>query len=395
LKVLWISHLVPWPPTGGVLQRSFNLLREAARRHSVFLVALNQRAILPTKHDVAAAVAELAGICESVRVCDIPANRSRVLWAAIAAVSVVTRQPYDANWLWSPRMRSVIAELRALHRFDLVHLDTVGLYQYAAVFPQTPIVLNHHNVESAMMRSRAGIEDCALRRWYFERQARKLAALERVAATRARVNLVVSDTDAERLQVVAPGCRSHTVTNGVDVRYFRANPNATPAPRSLVFIGGMTWYPNRDAMRFFAQEIWPGLLRVSAEWRATIVGTEPPREVVARPWFDAGAIYLCPIRTGGGTRLKILDALAMAKPLVATGFAVEGLRLVENEHYLRAETAAEFVCQLERLATDSGLRGQLSRNARKLVEERYAWGIVGEALELAYQRAFGGRGIED
>jgi glycosyltransferase involved in cell wall biosynthesis len=406
LRILWLSHLVPWPPQGGVLQRSFNLLREAAKRHSIVLAALNQRAILATPEAVRAAVAELEGLCESVRVCEIPSNRSPLVWAAVAAASALTRDPYDANWLRSAELRRVLAELRAAHRFDLVHLDTVGLFPYASAFGATPLALTHHNVESDMMAARAQRETQPLRRWYFGRQAGKLARLERTAAAAARVNLVVSDLDAERLRRIVPGSTARTIANGVDVDYFQPDAGARPAPRSLVFVGGMSWYPNRDAMQFFAREIWPQLLGADPVWKAAIVGQNPPPEVVAaardgaltapgfvddvRPYFDAAAIYVCPIRTGGGTRLKILDALAMAKPLVATKFAVEGLALAENEHYLAAETARDFVAQLERLAADPALRATLARNARRVAVERFSWHIIGEHLDSAYRDAVAG-----
>lgn len=405
LRVLWIGHMIPWPPKGGNVQRSFNLLRQASKRHSVFLAALNQRAILPTREAISEAVAELGRFCDDVRVCEIPSNRSPLLWSALIAASVVTPQPYAANWLRSRALRSILADLRSSHHFDLVHLDTVALHQYAAGFEATPTVLTHHNVESDMMEKRAAREANPLKRWFFSLQSERLANLERVAASRCAVNLVVSDLDSDRVRRIVPGCATEIVPNGVDVDYFQAAPGANSPPRSLVFIGGMSWYPNRDAMLFFVREVWPRLVAAHPDWKAAIVGQNPPPDVLRavgerfeapgfvddpRPYFDAAAIYLCPITAGGGTRLKILDALAMGKPLVATKFAVEGLGLVENQHYLRAEGADEFVAGLERLAGDAALRGHLSRNARRLVVERFSWGVVGERLDRAYRRAVAG-----
>jgi glycosyltransferase involved in cell wall biosynthesis len=410
MKILWISHLVPWPPKGGVLQRSFHLLRQASQRHSVVLAALNQRALLPNPEAVREATASLRAVCEDVRVCELPSNRSALVWGGVVAASVATREPYDAIWLRSAEMRSILGELRAAHRVDLIHLDTVGLHPYAAGFAGTPLVLTHHNVESDMMGQRAQREPNAAKRWYFGLQTRKLARLEREAASGAAVNLVVSDLDADRLRRVVPSCATATIPNGVDVDYFAPDPSASSPPRSLLFVGGMGWYPNRDAMGFFVREIWPRLRAAHPDWRAAIVGRSPAPEVVAaaaqggleapgfvddaRPWFDAAAIYLCPIRTGGGTRLKILDALAMAKPLVATKFAVEGLGLEEGEHYLGAEAPGEFVAQLERLATDPALRAVLSRNARRIAVERFSWDIIGERLDRAYRAAAAGSAPE-
>ena len=403
LRVLWISHLLPWPPKGGLLQRSYNLLREVAKRHRVTLAALNQRALLPTPNAVREAVGALKDLCDEVHVCELPANQSRLVWAAVVAAGAVHPQPYDVLWLRSSAMHETLANLGATRSFDLIHLDTIGLYPYASRIAGTPAVLNHHNVESDMMALRAERETRAMLRWYFGRQAKKLATLEREAAPRVKVNLVVSELDAQRLRRISPRCAAEVVSNGVDVDYFRPNPRTRPPARSAVFIGGMNWYPNRDAMCFFVRQIWPRLLASDPSWKASIVGQTPPAEILAaavpgklqvpgfvedaRPWFDSASIYVCPITTGGGTRLKILDALAMAKPLVATKFAVEGLGLEEGEHYLGAETADEFVARLQCLAADPGLRERLSRNARHLAVERFSWASIGNRLDVAYRDA--------
>ena len=241
------------------------------------------------------------------------------------------------------------------------------------------------------------------RRLHLRREARMLACAERRFASRAQINLVVSERDAELLGKVVPGVAARVVANGVDTDYFAPRRARGHGDGGLVFAGGMDWYPNRDAARFFATELLPALLGDRPERRAAWIGREPPPEVLAaardarlvapgfvddvRPWLDAASIYLCPIRDGGGTRLKILDALAMAKPLVATALAVEGLGLAEERHYLRAESPAAFVQQVTRLETDAALRRRLAEAGRRLVEERFAWPIVGCALESAWLEA--------
>lgn len=410
MNVLWISHLVPWPPLGGVLQRSFNLLREATRRHTVTLATLNQAAILPTRAEVEQASVELGKICREIHVCELPSNRSRLVWAGVAAASVATVGPYDENWLFSPRMHATVRGLLKSQPFDLIHLDTVGLFQYARSAGSTPIALTHHNIESDMMRIRAEQERSLPKRIYFGLQAGKLERLERRAAARARVNLTVSDLDGDRLRSIVPGSTCATIANGVDVEYFKPAAQADPPARSLVFVGGMTWYPNQDAMEFFGREIWPKLLESNPEWRASIVGRSPPAEIReaarsgrlvapgfvddARPYFDEAAIYVCPIRTGGGTRLKILDALAMAKPLVATAFAVEGLGMEAERDYLRAESPLDYVRQLERLAGDRALRARLASNARRIALERFSWEFIGQELDRAYRGAVASRATD-
>jgi sugar transferase (PEP-CTERM/EpsH1 system associated) len=400
MKILWLSHLLPYPPKGGVLQRSYHLLRQAAQRHELHLVALTQRAQHPTEMQVNEALAELSAVCASIRAFPLVSDRSRWRWAAMAALTAVRRSAYDVNWLWSPDLGRYLSRLAGAEAFDLVHLDTLGLISYARHFEGTPIVLNHHNIESAMMRRRAEREPVRWRSRYFRREARKLERLEQVECARVAMNVTVSELDAARLREVTPRARLHVVDNGVDIHHFAPRGGAEDG---LVFAGGMSWYPNREAVLYFIREIWPALRADRPERRATIIGQNPPAELVAatkdprvsvpgfvpdvRPYIDAASIYICPIRDGGGTRLKILDALAMAKPLVATGLAVEGLGLEEGVHYLRAETPADYVLQIRRLEADPALRQRLASAGRELVERRYAWEVIGEKLERAYDEA--------
>ncbi len=404
LKILWLSHFVPYPPAGGNLQRSYHLLRQAARRHSVHLVALNMRAVLPTSEAVDGATRHLAEFTAGIRVFPHLWDRSSVRRAAMAAASFFHPAPYDQNWLYSPAMHAYVRSLAADQSFDLIHLDTLGLLPYATAWHDVPIALNHHNVESQLAERRAGRERFP-RRLYFRREAAKLQRLERLRCPEMAVNFTVSDLDAARLREIAPAARTCVIDNGVDVEYFRPGSSGRPEVGGLVFAGTLNWYPNREAVRYFLSEIWPALLTEDPGRRMMFVGRDPPPELHAatrdprisvtgrvedvRPYFDAASIYVCPIRDGGGTRLKILDALAMAKPVVATGLAVEGLEVLEDDHYLRAETPAEFVAQVRRLERDASLRRRLGQAGRDLVVRRYAWDAVGRKLDEAYRLAAG------
>jgi glycosyltransferase involved in cell wall biosynthesis len=258
-------------------------------------------------------------------------------------------------------------------------------------------------VESQVLASRAGGERSLGLRLFFKREVKKVAALERALATSVAQNIVVSDLDSSRLRELARTNAISTVPNGVDIEYFRANGAGSAKPGTLIFGGGMDWFPNRDAMELFVAEIWPALLRDDPQRRMTVIGRAPPPAVVAaardprfrvlgfvddvRPHFEDAAIYVCPIRLGGGTRLKILDALAMSRPLVSTEFGVEGLGLAEGKHYLTASTTADFVRQVRRLEADPALRRRLGDAGRAFVEQHYSWARVAESLEEAYARA--------
>ncbi len=399
-RVLWLSQAVPWPPKTGMLQRSYNLLRQLTRRHEVHLYALNQRALLSEPERLRAAVIELERICERVVVHEIASDRSPVHRALLLAESLFSSQPYDVNWLRSRRLAAALERVSRAERFDLIHVDTLGMFPYTKTFAGTQIALNHHNVESQLLLRRSAREHNPAKRLYFRNEARKFLKFEQRVCPQVGVNLAVSPLDAERLVAIVGDAAVRVVDNGVDVEYFRPTSEPEADRRSLVFAGGMGWYANREAALFLVRDLWPKLIERDPKWELWIVGADPPPTVRAaardgrvevpgfvddvRPYLDRAEIYVCPIFDGGGTRLKILDALAMAKPLVATGLAVEGLGLEEERHYLRAETPAKFVAQIRRLDQEPALRRELARSGRSFVESRFSWSVIGGKLEDAY-----------
>lgn len=400
MKVLWLSHLVPYPPSGGAPQRSYHLLRQAARRHDVTLMSFNQRALLGTTAELDGAVAHLAPWCAGVSTYPIPSDRSVLLRYLGLARAYLTAAPYEAHWLASDAMKRDLGRLSGRAAFDLVHVDTLGLFPYTALLPTVPVVLTHHDVQSHLFRRRLDHERRWMHRVYLRREVGKLVAAERRWTRAATLNVTVSSLDATRLRETAGDVAVEVVENGVDVEYFRPSAGAG---RGLVFAGSLGTYPNRDAVGYLLREIWP-LLAGDADWTLTLVGRDPPPEACrasardphvtvtgrvadVRPHIAAGAIYVCPLRIGGGTRLKVLDALAMAKPLVATRLAVEGLSLIPGEHYLPAESPQDFVREIRRLAGDPELAARLGGAGRRLVEATYSWDVIGARLDGAYRRA--------
>ncbi|HEX3867597.1 MAG TPA: glycosyltransferase [Gemmatimonadaceae bacterium] len=404
MRILWLSHFVPYPPSGGALQRTFHLLRHAAERHEVHLLALNQPRLLSTPAAVQDATDALAKLCASVRVIPIPAERSRLHRMFAAARAVLGPDPFDVVWLRNTEFRDAAIE-RLTMSVDLVHVDTIGLWPVVDTCRRSPIVLGHHNIESELILRRAAHET-GWRARILTRDASKLRKLEQRASARAAMNVVVSSLDGGRLESIAPGAGVEVVDNGVDTEYWR--PTTTSAENNgIIFAGTLGWYPNRDAVEFLVSQIWPLLSSSNQGRRLFLVGRDPPemaRQAAetdpriqvtgfvpdVRPYMRDAAIALCPIRVGGGTRLKILDALAMAKPLVSTAVGIEGLDLIEGKHYLRAESAAEFVDQIRLLESDSDLRRQLGAAGRQAVVERYDWSVIGRQLDSAYARAVSG-----
>jgi glycosyltransferase involved in cell wall biosynthesis len=404
MRVLWLSHFLPHPPTGhGALQRSHNLLVEAGRRHEVHLVSL----AVPGAHQSVdareASVQALRQAVASVHVTPLPGDSSGARRAGAVVSSAVSAPSYWDRLFDVPALRRHLGTL-STGAFDLVHVDIVFLTGLLRALPPLPLALNHHNIESHLLRRRAASGSGLLRRWYFDRQAGMVEEAERTWGRRAGVNLVVSALDGVRLQELSGDVAVAEVPNGVDLEFFRPSPSVAPKPWHMVFAGGMDWFPNREAMVYLAREIWPALRADNARRQMTVVGRHPPDELVAvaradsslrvtgfvddvRPYLTEAPIYLCPIRTGGGTRLKILDALSMSRALVSTDLGVEGLGLEDGVHYLRANTPGEFVHQLRLLESDDALRQRLANAGRAFVEAHYSWHRIAQALDDGWERA--------
>lgn len=404
LHIIWLSHFLPYPPKGGLLQRSYHLLRRVSMYHDVEVIAFNQRALLPRPEMVSTAVSALGEFCQIRAVCTIPADGTSQGHIKLLLKSWLSRKAYTIRWLIAEDMRRAVEAAARERRYDIVHVDTISLAPYHGSFREAARVLNHHNVESHMMQRRAEREANPLAGIYMRMEAAKLRRHERELCPLFDANLTCSGLDSDRLKAIVPTLRTEQVPNGVDLEYFR--PEDGPVePGSLVFVGGMGWYPNRDAMTFFAQEIWPRLCAMRKDVSMTVVGARPPDFVRAlaardpafrvtgfvddvRPILSRAAVYVCPVRDGGGTKLKVLDALAMGKAVVAHPVALEGLAVVPGVHVLSAKTPAEFVTAITRLLHDDLLRTRLGAAGRRLIAERYDFNAIGRRLSELYEQVW-------
>jgi len=398
--ILVLSHLVPWPTTSGVLLRCYHLLREAARRHRVHLFALNQEVLLPPEQ-VAASVRHLASFCAEVQVFPLADAGSRARYATLLAKNTLSPLPYSVPRFYSPDLESAVIDLLSRRPIRLLQFETLAMAQYGALAPDLPAILVHQNHESALMGRRSGGEGNPFARLYLGLQARKLAAYEALICRAQAANITVSEADRAALAARIPDARYVVVPNGVDVETFVPGPD--PGGAELVFVGGMSWFPNRDAMRWFLSEIWPIVRRAAPAARLTVVGSHPAAEVRRaedrgegvtavglvpdiRPYVGRAAVYICPLRVGGGTRLKILDAWAMGKAVVSTPIGAEGLEAAAGRDLELATDPGEFARRILDLIADPAHRQRLGAAGRRRVEEDFAWPKVAAPLLKLYDQ---------
>lgn len=402
VNLLWISQNIPYPPKTGVLQRNYNLLREASKLADVYLLAVFKRDILPGEYDFAEAKRELGKLCRHIEIVHLPIESSRANLYGAAFCSLFTKDPFSVNWVKYAGMRQLLRRMVAEVKFDLVHFDSISLAAYRNEVGCTPKILNHHNIESHLLKRRTLFEKNPLKRLYYSLEGEKLERYERKVCAEFNTNFTVSELDGKRLLELVPSVQTDVISNGVDVDYF------SPASEriisgNLIMASGMNWFPNRDAALYMCEEIWPQLVTQLPELSWTVVGASPPQQLLdlaardsrvsvtgfvndVRPFLSQAEIYLCPMRDGGGTRLKILDALAMGKAIISTTMGCEGIDVTPDKNVLIADSPVEFVAQIKRLHDDPALRQNLGRAAREFVIEHYSWGKIGKDLSVVYRR---------
>ena len=390
-RILFVTSRLPFPPTEGHQLRAWHLLRAAASQHRVTLLSLRR----PDEPALPATVPEVK--LEAVHQIDLPA-----LSSPRRAFALALRAAASGNTLLDLRYRPPALQQRFDHlvrQTDLVHLDILAVAGLLERIPEgVPTILNEHNVESLLADKRTEIEARPLHRLLLRIKSRGLERFERMACTAADRVLSCSQEDAARLLELAPDCLVSVVPNGVDLDAFSPGKTGDEQRASLVFVGHMDWFPNRDGMEYFIAEILP-LLKERQGLHLEVIGRSGnftvPWEVDNRVSLSGfvddlqvrvrrAAVFIVPLRAGSGTRLKILEAMAMGKAIVSTRIGAEGIGLIDGDSACLAETPAEFAAAVDRLLDDSQLRNRLGRRARQLAEQHYGWTAIGKRLLATY-----------
>lgn len=278
--------------------------------------------------------------------------------------------------------------------FDVLHVRQLPMAGYGRAIRSTGRLLELIDSETL------GAERAHPVTWRTRLRARLAATGERRAMSRFDIVTAVANADADRLRTLAPRVRVEVVPNGVDGGRFRPDPNVEPVPATLVFVGAMSYPPNIAAMRFFTSEVLPIVHRILPATRLTIVGRRPAAEVYAlasssvdvtgevedvRPYLATASVFVAPMISGSGIKNKVLEAMAMGRPVVATPLAVEGLTVRSGENALVADTPARFAAAIVRLLTVEEDRTRIGNAGRVLVERDYTWEACAARYERLYQ----------
>jgi len=388
MNILFVAPRVPYPlDTGGKI-RTFNLLKQAAKGHRVTLLSF---AFGGEHLDHRDAFEELG-----VDVVTVPGRDAITAKAALSAL--VRGLPLSVAKYRSRAMAQAIVRAVRTRPIDLAYFDHIHMGQYIGLVPGIPAVVDEHNVECLILKRLARNERHLLRRLLIRAEAAKMARLEKRVCAKAFRTLFVSDEDKLNFEKIGgDATHSRVIPNGVDTLYFRLHPGGLPEEDALVLTGSMDWRPNSDAVMFFIREVLPIIWKERKDVRFYVVGKNPPETLRllakrfpqlivtggvpdVRPYVARSKVFVVPLRIGGGTRLKILEAMAMRRAVLSTTIGAEGIEAQDGVHIERADRPQDLAAKALDLLRDDARRRAMGEAGRKFVRAHYEWKIIGEKL---------------
>ena len=403
--ILLLTPQFPYPPHQGTTLRNYNLIAGLARHHEVHLLSFGDPAVRRGT--------PLDDMCRTVQVLAPPARSTLQRIQGLA----LSRLPDMAQRLPSTSFQAALDTTLEREDPDVVEVEGIELAQYlfqvadrrgAAERPL--LVFDDHNAEYVLQQRAFETDIRQPRRWigaaYSFVQWQRLKGYERRACHAADRIVAVSDTDAAAIRRLDPDLQPIVVPNGVDMEYYTADVPALgagegPGTLDLVFTAKMDFRPNVDAVLWFAQTVLPRIRQESPQTRFWVVGKDPhprlaplradPGIVVTgwvedvRPYIAGAALYVIPLRIGGGTRLKVLEAMAMGKAIVSTALGCEGFELVPEQELSVADTPDEFAAAVLALLRDPDGRERMGHTARLYASSQYDWRMIVPLLERVYE----------
>lgn len=394
LNVLVIDEDFPFPPDAGKRIRTWNLLRRLAARHNVTLLCYG------VANSPAIPALQSAGLNVHVVPSPVWAQAGWRLYLGLF-LNLFSPHPFSVDKHYSQQFQSALDELLKNQPWDLLQCEWTPYMRFVSPTVQIPTLVATHNVECQIWERRAEHAGNPLAAMFFRDQARKMRRFEIDSIRRADAITAVTEVDAETMRQW--GARDVTVIpNGADLESYSAAPEKEQS-NQILSVSSLDWFPNQDALEYFAAEILPEIRCDNREALLSIVGRRPPEafkeklrtipgvkfygEVEdVRPYLDSAAVVVVPLRIGGGSRLKILEALAAGKAVVSTTIGAEGLELTPGKDLLIADDPREFAAYVLKLLKDPAKRRQLGECGRQTVIAKYDWKEIAQRLEEVWRR---------
>jgi polysaccharide biosynthesis protein PslH len=398
MRILLLTPQRPYPPHQGTTLRNFNLVKQLARRHKICVLTFLEADQDPDN------VGPLSELCEWVETVPVPSRHTSLRLRQL----LTTRRP-DMSWrLWSPELGKRLARRLKEEPFDVVEIEGIEMAPYLSIVeaarPQPLIIYDAHNAEW-ILQKRAFLADVtAPARWFAAAyswvQWHRLRRYEAGILRRVDHTVAMSAPDLVALRDVAPDVPITVIPNGVDLPTYQRF-SGTPIYHDILFTGKMDFRPNVDAVLWFGQQVLPLIQQERPGTTFAIVGQRPhPRLDVlrdvpgvtisgyvpdVRPYIAGTTVYVAPLRVGGGTRLKLLEAMVMGKAIVATSVGAEGFPVVDGQELALADEPDLFAEEVLDLLTNPVRRERLARTGQAFARASYSWDVLVPQLERVYR----------
>jgi glycosyltransferase involved in cell wall biosynthesis len=401
LNILHVSPIPASPPRFGAQARMHGLMTRLAQRHDLTAVVL-----LDDEFDAEECRRAMQAYCHDVVFVSRPHVGGGPTKRLLQLQSLASPQSFERRMAAAPAMQRALDQVLRAKRFDLVNLEFSFLgecdLRQAPSNERLPrLVVASHNIDYELARQYTRRGRSLAHRFYAGVNWRKLRREELGTYRDADGVYLCSADDERRLLCEIPGARTAVIPNAADVEYYQPRPVYPPADgRTVVFFGLLSYAPNIDGVIYFVQKIWPRIAEARPEARLKIIGGKPPRSLQLlagprveltgfvpdlRPHLAAAAAVVVPLRLGGGTRLKIVEAMAMGKAIVSTTLGAEGIEAVPGQDLLVEDQPSAFADAVNRLLSDPELAARMGQSGRTLAVERYSWNGAARALESFYR----------
>lgn len=385
MRILYLCHRIPYPPNKGDKIRAFHQLKAMAARHEVDVFTLADDAGDLTYYDA------LAAYCHELTVARVHPKLARLR----SLPYLLTGTPLTLPYFYSAELAAAVRKAVSLRSYDRIFVYSSAMAQYVQSVDFIPMVMDLVDVDSDKWTQYADYAKFPFSAVY-RREARTLQAYERVVCEKASCVLVSTEREAQLARQIAPAAHVQVLPNGVDTQYFAPDPEAASPDPSVIFTGDMSYFPNEEAVIFFARQVLPLIRRAVRDVRFLIVGRNPGRKVQelqriegvevtgfvpdVRTWLAKAQVAVAPFTIAAGIQNKILEAMAYGLPVVATPRAAQGLssRVAGLVH--TGNTPEELASRVVVLVRDCPLAQRIGLDGRRMVAEDYNWDSVFDRL---------------
>ncbi|HKD85326.1 MAG TPA: glycosyltransferase [Terriglobales bacterium] len=391
MRVLYFAPRIAWPIISGAHLRDFYFAKYLADKAELTYVGLVT--------EEGEKQAELLRGQLGQRVQVIAVQRDTAYRRSNIVRGMIGPTPLNVLNFTSPRVLAEVERIFREQSFDTVQVESMHLIAYARrirqLAPQTRLILDWHNIESEILARYAEKDSNPLRRIYAQRTSTLSRGVEDELLRLCHAHTVCSEREREGLHARVPGARIEVVGNGVDCEFFAVNSAPVRERRDVLFMGRMDYHANVDAALFFVDAVWPLIQARRPELRLVIVGAQPAKAILAlrgrgitvtgtvddvRPYYQSALTSVVPLRVGGGTRLKVLEAMAAGTPVISTTLGAEGLAITPGKDILIADSPQAMAETVVSLRAGSPQWSEIASNGHRLVETTYDWSVVGEIL---------------